>query len=58
VALLAESDEIFFGIIPQVASPLDVMDLQGVHSSALLATPTISLKDLLTEPLVFVRLKL
>jgi hypothetical protein len=49
VALDAKSYEILSRIIAQVAPPLDVMDLKILHAPTRLATPAVSLQDLLAE---------
>lgn len=57
MTLRTKGHEILWDVIPQVASPLDVMDLQGLHSPTLLAPPAVSLEDLTAEPVVFLRIK-
>jgi hypothetical protein len=43
VAIDAQRDQIFFSVIPQQTSGLNVMDLQVPHTAANLAAPSISL---------------
>ena len=57
VTLRTKGHQILLDITPQVASQLDVMDLQGVHSAAILTPPAVSLEDLAAEPAVLLRLK-
>jgi hypothetical protein len=46
MTLSAEGDEIFLGVVPQLAPPLDVVDLKILRPPARLATPAVSLEDL------------
>jgi len=46
MALSAESDEIFLGVVAQLAPPLNVMDLKIRRASTRSATPAVTLKDL------------
>jgi hypothetical protein len=48
----AKGDEILFHIPSQLASRLHMMNLKFFGSSALLASPTVALEHLLTEPLI------
>ena len=45
----AQSDEILFHIVAQVASSLNVMDMEILRASALLASPAIAREHLLTK---------
>ena len=49
---VTKRNEIFFHIVSQVASRLNVMDLEIFGTSASLASPPIALKHLLTKLLV------
>ena len=49
VAPGAKGYEIFYEIIPQVATPLNVMDLKIFHAPARLASPSISLQNFTAE---------
>jgi hypothetical protein len=46
VASGAESDQVFLGIVSQMASGLDVMNLKPSKRPAELAAPAVALKDL------------
>ena len=52
MASTAKRNEIFFHIASQMASPLQMMYLKIVGTSASLASPPIALKHLLTKLLV------
>jgi hypothetical protein len=41
----AEGDQVFFRIPALVATELNVVDLKGIHATAVLAAPTIPLQD-------------
>jgi hypothetical protein len=43
VAIGAEGDQVFFGVIAQQTSGLNVVNLKVSHAAANLAAPTISL---------------
>jgi hypothetical protein len=53
----AKSYEIFFHIGSQTTSPLDVMDLQILRTSASLASPAIAVEYLLAKPLIGIRIQ-
>ena len=45
VAIGAERNQIFFDIVPQQTSGLNVVNLQVPHAAANLAPPSVSLED-------------
>ena len=49
VARGAQRDQILCAVVAETASWLDVMNLEMVQSSATLASPTISFKNLLAK---------
>jgi hypothetical protein len=55
MATTAERDQVLLRVIPQRASPALVMHLEPAHRSTALTSPSISLKDLLAEPVIGVR---
>jgi hypothetical protein len=57
VAADAKSYEIFYGIIPQMAPPQNVVDLKILHVPARLATPAISLQDFTAKLAISFRIK-
>jgi hypothetical protein len=48
-AVIAKGYQVGFDVVAQLTSPLYVMDLEISHPSARLATPAVTLEDLLTE---------
>ena len=58
VALGAKSYEILCQVVPQVAPPLNVMDLKTFHPPTPLATPAISLQDFMAELTISFKVKL
>jgi hypothetical protein len=58
MAVGTESYQILRGIVSQVASPLNVVNLETLHSSARLATPTISLQNLAAKLAICFRAEL
>jgi hypothetical protein len=52
VAPTAKSDEVAFHVVPQMATQLNVMDLQIFGIAAALASPAIALEYLLAKPLI------
>src|ERR1700692_4370929 len=57
VALDAKSYEILSRVIPQVAPPLNVMDLKILHPPAPLASPAVSLQNFPAELAISFRVK-
>jgi hypothetical protein len=57
VALGAERNEIFVGIVTQLAARLKVVNLQIFRSSTALAAPSVALKHLAAQPSIRFRLK-
>ena len=57
VAFDAKNYEIVYCVIPQVAPPLNVMDLKILHAPARLATPAISLQDFTAKLAIRFRFK-
>ena len=57
VALGAKSDEILYRVIPQVAPPLNVMDLKILHVPAGLTTPAIPFQNFTTKLAISFRIK-
>ena len=57
VAASAKGYQIFGGVIPQLTSRLDVMDLQPLNRAARLAAPTIPRKDFAAESAIGFRVK-
>jgi hypothetical protein len=49
MAAITEGDEVLGDIISQRASRADVMDLEIVWASAVLASPSVALQDLLAK---------
>jgi hypothetical protein len=45
VAIDAERDQVFFGVIAQQTSGLNVVNLKISHAAANLAAPSVSLED-------------
>jgi hypothetical protein len=58
VAPGAKSYEILCGVIPQVAPPLNVMDLKVFHTPTPLAAPAIALQDFPAQLTISFRVKL
>ena len=57
VTLGTERDQIIFGIVTQLAAPLNMVGLKIGWTSAVLAPPPITLKHLLAQSLVRLRIK-
>ena len=49
VAINTERNQVFFGVIAQQTSGLNVMNLKIAHATASLAAPSVSLEDPSTE---------
>jgi hypothetical protein len=49
MAIRAQSDQILFAVVAQMAPRLNVMDLQVGSTPAALASPTITTQDLLSQ---------
>jgi hypothetical protein len=58
MARRTEGDQILLNVTSQLASKLNVMNLQGLHSSTILAPPAVSLEDFAAQAPVFFRVKL
>jgi len=52
MAIRAQGNQILFAVVAQMASCLDVVDLQVRPSSAALASPTIAPQDLSSQRLI------
>jgi hypothetical protein len=52
MAAEAKNYEILLRVIPQLAPPLNVMDLKIFRSSTALATPTVPFQDFTAEPAI------
>jgi hypothetical protein len=52
VTICAKRDQVFFGVVSQVASELNVVNLEIERATASLATPPVSGQDLLAKPLI------
>jgi len=53
-----KGDEILLNVTSQLASKLNVMNLQCLHSSTILTLPAVSLQDFAAQSPVFFRVKL
>ena len=53
----AERDQVLRRVVPQVAPPLNVMDLEFLHSPTRLASPAISFEDFSAELPIGFRIK-
>jgi hypothetical protein len=58
MARRTKGDEILLKISPKMASKLNVMNLQCLHSSTILAPPAVSLEDFAAQSPVFFQVKL
>jgi hypothetical protein len=55
MAPVAEGDQVVGRVIAQRTSPALVMHLESAHRSTALTSPSVSLEDLLAEPLIRLR---
>jgi hypothetical protein len=52
VAVCTKGDQVFFGVVSQLASEADMVNLEIERATASLAVPTVSRQDPLAKPLI------